>query len=224
MTTENTTLYSISATYKYNDVDYPLNFKADLNISEMGALVQQVTNNIVDEDGYYPYLHDYALYSGILSVFSDFNVTDIMEIDNILKHSNIIDVISESAYNYGDIVCFVDENIEYQKQKYANKSEFDGLISDLRSVFNKEIFNKLSDKINYIVDNIEPEVIVKCVNKFSDSKMTPKDLVSALCDMKFINKDLPKKKNVNKPGKGKVINFAGQQTFDGNEVKTDSIE
>lgn len=120
-----------------------------------------------------------------------------------------------SRQEYEMIIDSVDKLIEFKKQQLASKSEFNGLVSDIRS-----IVANLNE--NYIKP-LKPKTFEKFINNLSKIKLDKKALFNALVDAKVIDKKFPEKEK-KETSKGKVINFAGQQTFDGKELHENEFE
>lgn len=179
----------METTYTYNGAEYPINFKPSIGLVGIGALVTQIVNNIVDEDGYYPYYHESALYGNILSAYSDFEAKGIIELDAILADSDIKIIVEQCIIGreFKLITDSVDKMIEFKKQQLASKSEFDGLISDVR-----KIVANLNE--NY-VKPLKPKTFEKLINNLSKIKLDEKSLVSALVDAKVIDGKFPEKEN-----------------------------
>lgn len=218
MTNKNkATEFPLSTIYTYADVECPIRFKYSIGIVGIGAIVTQIIDNIIDSDGYYPYFYNNALYGNILTTYSDFRTDGVVELDKIINDSDIKDVIKQSIdYDEFMLICdSVDKMIEFKKQQLANKSEFDGLISDVR-----KIVANLNE--NYIKP-LKPKTFEKLINNLSKIKLDEKSLVNALVDAKVIDKKFPEKEN-KEATKGKIINFAGQQVFNDKEIENDEIE
>lgn len=207
----------METTYTYRGTECPINFKSSIGLVGIGALVTQIVNNIVDEDGYYPYYYESALYGNILSTYSDFESNGIVELDAILGDSDIKTIVERCIIGreFKLITDSVDKLIEFKKQQLASKSEFDGLVSDIR-----KIVANLNE--NYIKP-LKPKTFEKLINNLSKIKLDEKALVNALVDAKVIDKKFPEKEK-KETSKGKVINFAGHQTFDGKEVHENEFE
>lgn len=207
----------METTYTYSGTEYPISFKPSIGLVGIGALVTQIVNNIVDEDGYYPYYYESALYGNILSAYSDFEAKGIIELDAIIADSDIKTAVEQCIIGreFRLIIDSVDKMIEFKKQQLASKSEFDGLISDVR-----KIVANLND--NYIKP-LKPKTFEKLINNLSKIKLDEKSLVNAFVDAKVIDKKFPEKEN-KEATKGKIINFKGQQVLDGKEIQSDEIE
>lgn len=207
--------FPIDMTYLYAGAEYPIKFKSSIGLVGIGALVEQIVDTLVDEDGYYPYYYESALYGNILNAYSDFSCDSVVKLDDIMTNSNMIEVIQQAVHSkeWKLIIDSIDQLLEYRKQKLAAKSEFDALIGDIRNI--------IADVNERFIKPLDEKALQKMIKNFGNIKITEKGLVDALVKAKVIDKEFSKKDS---KGTGKVINLSEQQKTDGVEIKTDEVE
>lgn len=199
---KNISKFTISDIYTYQGTEIPIHFRDSIGLASIGALVTQIVNSIIDEDGYYPYCYEYALYGNILNAFSDCKFKGIVELEALLKDSDVKEVM-ERNINHEEflLICgSVDKTIEFQKQRFANHSEFDKFILYIR-----EIIANLYEKH---VKPLNSKTIENLILNLGNVQFDKKALIDALIEAKIIDQKVSEKTSSDEP-KGEMINFAG---------------
>lgn len=210
-------VYDIETTYKSKDgVETPIKINSVIGYEYLSALIEAIAKTIVDEDGYYPYYYNPALYGYMLQFYTDFDQsTGLMNTDKLLYETNIKDVLHENITDYQLNIIFdsVDKMIEFRKQQLSTKSEIDvsfsGLLNDLRTLVSKFDSMLDADTISKVMGNL---------SKMDVSNITEKSLIDALVNTtKGKGSRKTGSKNKSKDNVT-VLPPVGQRMFDGSEV------
>lgn len=164
--------------YANNKTLVGFKFYTNLRKSEKASFVNNVTDTIVGSS-YDSILRDMIFDFQIIAMFTDVDVTDIVEspnslirIEDLLEDTNIVDIVKANAEEglIDELNKAVDLNIEYRTGIHRNGFE-EALTKLINTIENKindvdtSSMMELAEKLSVVSGDITPERIVEAYSK-----------------------------------------------------------
>lgn len=150
--------------YVNNGEEFEFNYYTKLTVAQSVGFVNSVVSIVVG-DNYYSFLKNVAFDFAIVSWFTDVDLTEIIESDNVvdkveqfLEDNNIVDVIKDGA-DFGaiyDLERAVDKAIEYKTGIHVSEIE--------------KSLSSLLDTIDAKISEFDVDGMSKAMNVFSNMK------------------------------------------------------
>lgn len=148
--------YTHESTYIYKNESVSFNYIKNPTMTQRMAVVEDVVNGVInDVNGYHPVLFDYFLAVSIIDRLTDIKLPESFVLSSeIVTESDILYVLKRNMNGFDDIVDAAHKEIDFIKQRIANKSSIDGLVESLTVLVNKYggMFDGMD--INAVTDNI----------------------------------------------------------------------
>lgn len=148
--------YTHESVYVYKNESISFNYVKNPTMTQRMAVVEDVVNGVInDVNGYHPVLFDYFLAVSIIGRLTDIKLPESFVLSSeIVTESDILYVLKRNMNGFDDIVDAAHKEIDFIKQRIANKSSIDGLVESLTVLVNKYggMFDGMD--INAVTDNI----------------------------------------------------------------------
>lgn len=202
--------YDVNTVYtnKSDGTTYDIGIMKSISFTDMGALIHIITNMVISEDGCYPHFYETAFWGNILDFFTDIDKNfGLEDVYKIINETDIQDVLRANilSYQFETIEDSIYELIEFKKQQLANKSEMDGLFSDIRVLVSK------------FSDGFDSETMTKAMGNLAGlTSVDEKNVIGALVDnLKSGKGKVAKAVKKGKKDNVTVLPPVGQIDFDG---------
>lgn len=148
--------YTYEATYKYKGENMSFNFVMTPSLTQQMAVVENVVDGVInDVNGYHPILFDYFLAVSLIDGLTDIKLPQsFAESSEFITESNILKILKSNIQYTDVIIRSAQEEIDFIKQRVANKSSIDGLVESLTVLVDKygDMFDGMD--VNAVTDNI----------------------------------------------------------------------
>lgn len=170
--------YTGESKYTYKNEEFSFCFIEKPSLAQQMNIVEDVVNGVINNiNGYHPILFDYFLAISIIDNLTDIKLPESFAMSSeIVTESGILNIFRKCISGTDEIAVSAMKEIEFVKQKEANKSPIDGLIESLTVLVNKygDMFdgldvNEVSENIAKIatMSNMSKPEMIKNILKFN---------------------------------------------------------
>lgn len=148
--------YTNEQSYNHKGEWISFNYVKNPTLTQRIKIVGDIVSGVInDVNGYCPILFDYFFAVSVISELTDIKLPESFVLSSeLITDSNIVDVLKSNIHGMNDIVKAADKEIEFVKQKTANRSSIDDLLDALTLIVTKygDMFDGLD--VNAVTENI----------------------------------------------------------------------
>lgn len=183
-----------TATYVIDNKEKMFKYESDPLFLDMISVIETISNAVVSEGNYRPYLLEYITEVNIVSVFTDVKLpTDINECYVFLHESGVVDTLRNCMPTAFDFIKkSAKELVDFKKESVIKRTKVDDLLdslSHLIGTLNKEfegldmndVLSRL-EKVGFLPNMNESEIANAIINQIAkegnESDKDPSDKVT----------------------------------------------
>lgn len=148
--------YTGISKYFYKKEECSFRFVKKPTLSQQMTIVEDVVTGVINDiNGYHPILFDYFLATSIIGNLTDIELPEsFITSSEIITESDLLNILKGHISYIEEIADAARKEIEFIKQKEANKSSIDGLVESLTVLVEKygHMFDGLN--VNEVAENI----------------------------------------------------------------------
>lgn len=148
--------YTDEQSYNYKGEWIPFNYVKNPTLTQRMKIVEEIVSGVInDVNGYCPILFDYFFAVSVIGELTDIKLPESFVLSSeLITDSSIVTVLRSNIQGIDGIIKAADQEIEFIKQRTANKSSIDGLLDALTLIVTKygDMFDGLD--VNAVAENI----------------------------------------------------------------------